>query len=218
MKVKIDWANQIVEFFVVIVGILIAFQLNKYSVINEQQALVKEHLTSIKAEVKFNQRNLNNSLKRANSILQKLDSLIYAIKNKQNLDSINALALQVNHWGGVYPKKNSYSSFTQSGDIRYLKDFKMRSSTVLLYEYFNWIKQTEKGVSDILKSGYFAYTSQQLDFMNRQIQNKEVYFSKVYTNGLINYRFSLVFVIDRYKECLTNIKRYLTSVDKHLID
>ena len=75
-------------------------------------------------------------------------------------------------------------------------------------------EQLKKGAVLVVGSG--SSGSQIAEELNKA--NKEVYFSKVYTNGLINYRFSLVFVIDRYKECLTNIKRYLTSVDKHLID
>ncbi|OJJ17244.1 hypothetical protein BKI52_31555 [marine bacterium AO1-C] len=216
MKVKIDWANQIVEFFVVIIGILIAFQLNKYSIINEQQALVREHLNNIKAEVIFNQKSLKDALKRATLTLQKLDSITTLIKKDRNLDSINTLALQANHWGGVYLKKNAYNSFNQSGDIRYLKDFKMRSQTVFLYEYYNWIDQTEQKVSTTLKAGYLSYITQQLDFMTQKTQNKEVYFSKAYTNGLMNYKFSLNFVITRYKECLTQIEHYLTATDKYI--
>lgn len=44
MKQKIDWLNHGLEFAFVLVGILIAFQLNNWSIKNDEKDLVNLHM------------------------------------------------------------------------------------------------------------------------------------------------------------------------------
>ena len=54
IKKKIDWLNYSLEFFVVLIGILVAFQLNKCSANKEQSKTIETHLDQILVETKFN--------------------------------------------------------------------------------------------------------------------------------------------------------------------
>lgn len=58
MNKKIDWVNHTFEFAVVLIGILLAFQLNTCSSENKQNTTINIHLSEIKEETESNQKNL----------------------------------------------------------------------------------------------------------------------------------------------------------------
>ena len=57
-KNKIDWLNHGLEFLVVIVGILLAFQLNKCSETRSTEKLLQNHINYIEIECDENKNML----------------------------------------------------------------------------------------------------------------------------------------------------------------
>ena len=86
MKQKIDWLNHSLEFFVVIVGILLAFQLNKCSENRTKADLIENHLYQIKVECQENKEKLSTSLEKIILQIQNCDSLLLAIKANSGSD------------------------------------------------------------------------------------------------------------------------------------
>ncbi len=82
-KPKIDWLNHALEFLVVIIGILLAFQLNKCSADKRLEETAQSHLAEIREETKFNKWSLGNAIKYAEANQLKLDSLINLIARKK---------------------------------------------------------------------------------------------------------------------------------------
>lgn len=62
MNKKIDWLNHTLEFLVVLVGILIAFQLNKCSDRESKTALIKDHMQYIQSECEENKSTLDSAI------------------------------------------------------------------------------------------------------------------------------------------------------------
>ena len=107
-KNKIDWLNHSLEFAVVIIGILIAFQLNQWSVEKEQEKIIAIHLDQIKKESEINEHMLASAIEQGESNLNRLDTIIGLILQKGNPQKINILALELLNLGGVYIRKNDY--------------------------------------------------------------------------------------------------------------
>lgn len=61
-KYHIDWLNHALEFIVVVIGILLAFQLNKCSDENKNKKIIKNHLYQIYEETKINKNYLAQSI------------------------------------------------------------------------------------------------------------------------------------------------------------
>jgi hypothetical protein len=102
---KIDWLNHGLEFIVVIIGILIAFQLNKCGTENEQTKTINMHLNQIKEETKFNKHFLKEGIKHTESNLTDLDTILKLIAEKREIPKINQLSMKLLSMGGVYVRK-----------------------------------------------------------------------------------------------------------------
>lgn len=61
-KYHIDWLNHALEFIVVVIGILLAFQLNKCSDENKNKKIIKNHLYQIYEETILNKNYLAQSI------------------------------------------------------------------------------------------------------------------------------------------------------------
>jgi len=62
-KRKIDWLNHGLEFTVVIIGILLAFQLNTCSERRKDNKIVKTHLDQLIEETSLNKYYMKNGIK-----------------------------------------------------------------------------------------------------------------------------------------------------------
>jgi len=211
-----NWVHHIVEFLVVILGILIAFQLSTCSESRKQDRLIQEHLQNIKAETNFNQRNLEAALILAESNQEKLDSLFKILSRDSALDTVNNLSIALLNVGGLYLKKNAYRSLTESGDIRFIHDFQLKNEIVNLYEYYEWVKGIDQLHLEMYNKSYFPYLLENLDLVQGQVQEPEVYRSKGYQNILSSYRFFLLNRIQKYKDCQKEIKEFLDQLEAEL--
>lgn len=212
MKKKIDWLNHALEFFVVLIGILIAFQLNQWATDRKQQKLVDNHINSIITETEFNQNNFSHSLIQAEKNLKKLDTLISTIMQDGSIKEINNRSLQLLNVGGLYIKKNAYNTLVQSGDIRFLNDFKLKSELVNLYEYYTWVEGFNNIILDHYKNKFYPYVSDNFDLIRGTVQAKDIYFSKKYLNLLGTYRYTLNMTIQKYKDCQVVMEDFLEQL------
>ena len=206
---KIDWLNHILEFFVVLIGILIAFQLNKCGTERERLGLIANHLVYLERETVFNQANLDKSLEKLENKLVAIDSLIGLVQEEADVKRINALAFQLLDYGAGYFQRNAYNTLVQSGDIRYIKNFKLKSAIVNIYEYYDWVLATDKiGLSSFTEE-YYPYLRDNFDFVGGQVQPREIYFTQKFLNALGSYRFALNTRINKHKDCQKEIQNYL---------
>lgn len=213
---NINWLNHLVEFVVVILGILIAFQMSTCAETKTQKKLIKEHLENIKSETKFNQRNIKAALELAESNQTKLDSLFFILPEDSALATVNNFSLALLNIGGVYIKRNAYRSLTESGDIRYIHDFKLKNEIVNLYEYYEWVKGIDEVHVNVYDRSYFPYILKNLDLVEGKVQSAEVYRSKDYKNILSSYRFFLVNRIKKYKDCQQEIDDFLDHLEREI--
>ncbi|MBX2871697.1 MAG: hypothetical protein KTR30_06350 [Saprospiraceae bacterium] len=213
---NINWLNHLVEFVVVILGILIAFQMSTCAETQSQKKLIKEHLENIKSETKFNQRNIKGALELAESSQKKLDSMFVILSVDSALTTVNNFSLALLNIGGVYIKRNAYRSLTESGDIRYIRDFKLKNEIVNLYEYYEWVKGIDEIHVNVYDRSYFPYILKNFDLVEGKVQSAEVYRSKDYKNILSSYRFFLVNRIKKYKDCQEQMEGFLNHLKEEV--
>ncbi len=211
MKNKIDWLNHGLEFFVVIIGILIAFQLNTCSTEKEQDELVDTHLTQIIKETEFNRLNFTKAIEHCQSNLSKLDTIFQLMATNNNRKKINRLAIELLNLGGVYIRKNAYSNLTQSADIRFMKDFEQKSKIINLYEYYIWVEAFDEISMNLYNSDFYPYLKENFDLVASSIQSDDVYNSKLFKNILVAYYRTSQQRLKKYKDCLLQIDKYLEN-------
>lgn len=203
---------QVEKFIVVIVGVLIAFQLNTCARDHSQDALVKTHMEAIIEETKANQKSMEDALSYGESQARKLDTLLQLMVAEEDLPRINRLCLDMLNISGAYIRKNAYNSLITSGDIRFMDDFELKSRTIGLYEFYTWTATFEKIELDNYKISYLPYLKEHFDFVRNEVQAPEVYFDKVFINVLASYQYTLQNTLRRYRDCLAHMEEYLEEV------
>lgn len=212
MRTKIDWLNHTLEFLVVLVGILIAFQLDRCNTQNQQARLLDNHLAYLNEEVNDNSNNLKKSIEHAKKINANLDTLLLLIQEKGNINRINGLTFELLDIGGVYLQKNAYSTLVQSGDIRFFKDFDLKKQTVQLYEFYKYVESMEEIGLKSYTDDYYPYVKKHLDMVYAKPQDRSIYSTKAFINALGSYKYMVNSRQQKYDQALKFTEKYLKLV------
>jgi hypothetical protein len=164
---KIDWLNHFIGFVVVVLGILIAFQLNEYSQENAQRKLIDKHIDNIRKESEVNLRNLKGAIAYGEQQLNDLDTMLTLIKQERSLPRINRLSIKLLNLGGSYLRKNAYSLFLESGDMRFMNDFEEQKKIINLYEYYEWLETFNRNALEHYRTDYYPYLKDNFDLATR---------------------------------------------------
>lgn len=208
---KIDWLNHSLEFIVVIVGILIAFQLNKCSSEKEQKSTIDIHSSEIHKETQLNKTSFVNAIKYDEINIAKMDTLFTLLKKKEDYSRINRLSFELLSLGGVYIRKNAYQTLIETGDIRFMKNYEDKQRIVNLYEYYKWVESFNEISMNLYTSDYYPYLKNNFDLLGGSIQKEEIYTSKEFKNILGAYYRTSQNRLQKYKDCLVEINNYLES-------
>ncbi len=210
-KIHIDWLNHGLEFIVVIIGILLAFQLNKFSTENQQKKTINIHLEQIKEEAEFNKMSLESALNLGEENMAKLDTIFFLLSQDKDYDKINRLSIELLNLGGAYFRKNSFQNLTESGDIRFIKKFNTKKRIINLYEYYKWVETFDEISRSLYMQDYYPYLRDNFDLISAQKQDDEIYRNKLFKNLLASYKRTSENRIQKYRDCIKEIDEYLKN-------
>lgn len=211
---KIDWLNHFLEFIVVIIGILIAFQLNTCSIEKKQSEILDKHIANIIDETEFNHKRIKEEIGASQTLLNNIDSLISSIKQRKDIRSINGLSLQLLNFNNSYIKKNAYNSLVESGDIRFFKDFRKKDEIIQLYEYYRWAEGISEAALENYVTYYYPYVLENLDMVSGQAQDIEVYDNKKFLNILATYSYMMRNRLEKQKELAQKTSSFLGKYEQ----
>lgn len=208
-KRNIDWLNHALEFFVVIIGILIAFQLNTCRDNNKEQKLIDKHISNVLEETTFNEKMFVSSIES----LEKLGSDIQQLQDLQasedaSAKDLNSYAFKALNLPYLYLQKNAYNSLKGSNDIRFIKDFEQQSDIIELYENYIWTEGTQTATFNTYDKRFFAYFMAHFDLTSSEIQPKEKYTSLEFKNIVSAYKYSLNRRLQREKTNLELVRKF----------
>ena len=214
MKRKIDWLNHALEFLVVLIGILIAFQLNKCSDNRSKRALIGNHLEQIKMECAANEKKIANSIEQIDKKIVLCDSLMSQIRMAKNPVVIRNTAIGLLDLRTVDIAKNAYSVLVASGDIRFMDDYDIKRKTISLYNSFEKIERINNSIQNLYDTHFYPYLKSNFDLINwGHVQtdtklDEAPYYSKEFANTVSTYRFLLSSKKRIYKEQLALLVAY----------
>lgn len=214
-KKKIDWLNHGLEFLVVIVGILLAFQLNKCSETRSTEKLLQNHINYIEIECDENKNMLEQGSKHTNQQIVAADSLLVAISKKKNINLIRQLGVQLLNLQNVDIKRDAYSVLLESGDIRFFKDYNKKRAVISLYENMQKVNTVNENIQKLYDNHFYPYLKENFDMVDWDYLNasdekqNQPYHSKEFGNIISTYRFLLVAKMNAYDEVAGALKNYI---------
>jgi len=197
MKRKIDWLNHALEFIVVLIGILIAFQLNKCADDRTTNKLIRNHLSYIEVECQENEKKLSESIAQIKQQISFCESLLSEISAAKNPVKIRDFSMKLLDLRNADLSSNAFEVLTQSGDIRFLKDYNMKRSIISMYDSFDSVEKINESIQKLYDNHFYPYLKSNFDLVNwNQIDMKskaeeERYYSKEFANTISTYQYLL---------------------------
>lgn len=212
---RINWADHLISFVVVILGIYIAFKLNSYSESAATQKMLNDHMKYVRDETILNRYNLEQRIESCDTLILQIDQLLDLLANDGDLRQIHRLTSSIVNYQYVYLKKNAYLTLTESGDIRYIKNYQLKTNTIRIYEYYAWTKLIEENAGDVLTNEYFPYVRKNMNLLTDEVQPRSVYFDKEFINTIVSYKYAVAFLQQKYNDCLAEMNNYLELLEEN---
>ncbi len=188
---KIDWLNHFLEFIVVVIGILLAFQLNTCRENKRETALIERHITNIIEESQFNDTRMERSLKSTQETLNTINSILAEVDNAAEVPSISEKVYKLLNFEASYFKITAYNSLKESGDIRFMDDFQLRDDIITLYEYYNWASGLDEALADTYSNYLYPYVMKNVDMNSGLVQDPLIFKNIEFKNAIIAYKYIL---------------------------
>lgn len=127
MKQKLRYA--LGEILIVIIGISIAFSINKCAETQKNNAEKKQYIEKLKQDIEVDKRNFQENVEAIQTKITTLNQIIPLI----NTDSPKKLNLQQALFGTFnltefYPKDITYQTMINSGDFKLIDDFRLKTA------------------------------------------------------------------------------------------
>ncbi len=168
------------EIILVVIGILIALQINNWNQKQRNKELTIDYLEDFKKDLVNDTIIFNRALKRANNTIQKDKAIIAANDfNSITKDSLYDI-LRIHHSMRIYQINNStYTKLLNTGFTE-AKEYRELFNTISLYytveykiygEYIEWDKEQTIDMND---SEFLEYDNIDLSVLNKSIENTQL--------------------------------------------
>jgi len=214
-KKKIDWLNHFLEFIVVVIGILLAFQLNTCSQAKKEGELVDRHIESIIDETVYNQNNVKRSLKSSNAMLALVDTLAVVVNDKQRLKDEYWLSFKLLAADYLYIKKNAYNTLMATGDVRFIENPVLQNDIVGIYEYYGWAEGVDEQSRSTMTEYYYPYLIDYSNMTSDTLENPAPYETQKFKNILASYGYALRERIKKQEDLDNVIQEFLEKYKKN---
>ena len=208
---KLDWQNHLVNFVLIVFSILLAFQLERCSGDRREQRLVNAHLQEILEETRFNLESHRETIEGQRRQLGHLDSLLVLIRQSKDPARINPAVMQAMNMSLPFTKTTAYNTFIQTGDIRYLQDFDVKSELITLYEFYDIARIYSDLMVENYDNGFFSHIKENLDIVGQEPQALEAYTDRGFVNSIASIRY---FVHNSIAMLEQDVERMEAFIDK----
>ena len=206
------------EIVLVVIGILIALQINLWQEQKKDKKLEKRYLTNLVQELKKDSVALTSNFKKLSEQARTKNTLINMLKKGKKQDSL--LFFFELQWRPIYPyspSKSTYQEITNSSHLSIIQSEKIRSGIVRLYNSYENLTKDEDFLMQYFKNLVTILTQNISDIYLPDINEVIALGKKPYV--LNNIRLNGAFTRknnyqEKLKECtalLLDIRNYLAS-------
>ncbi|MCF7559057.1 DUF6090 family protein [Sabulilitoribacter multivorans] len=212
---KINWQYTIGEILIVIVGISIAFSMNKCAEHSKNESHKKQYLTNLINDVTSDKKALEENVlaieKKINTtkeILPKLNT------NAPDKMSIIGKVFSIVALNNFTPNDNTYQALINSGDFKLIDDFEMKTAIEKHYATYENMSDSYERLENIQKKyvgDYFIHNIDYDDFSKGQFGFKD---EKLLKNIILSMRGAFDLKLKATKTGIKSCDNLLTILKK----
>ena len=141
---KIKWRYALGEILIVIIGVTIAFSMNKYAESSKDNALKEQYLQSLKNDIESDKLQLQENIKELTVKLGTIDSIVPHLDPDSTIKPhIGQKIFKASVLVEFNAKDITYSTLVNSGDFKLINDLALR--TIIEEHYSKNYKKRQRG-------------------------------------------------------------------------
>ncbi|MBU2927447.1 DUF6090 family protein [Winogradskyella psychrotolerans] len=162
---KTTWKYTLREIIIVIIGISIAFSMNKCAENAKDNKLKTQYLTNLKSDIEADKAHLQKNIEAINNKLELCSKIIPVLNSGTDQDmQLLYNIFEIVKYENFSPKSTTYKTLIHSGDLKLIEDFKLK--TTIQQHYSNY---------DELADVYVRHTSLIKDYLGNYLVNHSDY-------------------------------------------
>ena len=195
---RINWLDHLLNFFGVILGVLLAFYIGAAAETNKDKQDLNTILQSMARELEMDERAFKNGQIPSNTRQSKaLHSLLEGVVS-ENLDTINQHLSAILNLDNSSPNSTTYTSVLSSGRLELIDDLNLKLSISRYYEELAQEAQWRGEVQwEFLKTEILPWLTKHVNLMD--MQPNQVAGNTEFANKVILYQGLLENKLDHYK-------------------
>ena len=167
---KINFQYTFGEILIVIIGITIAFSMNKCAEDSKEARLRTQYLKSLKIDVESDKATLKNNVDAIEEKMVLADEVLPIINTSstEKMQTIGKI-FKIVQLTNFIPNENTYNTLINSGDLKLIDDFKTKAAIEKHYSNYEILEQSYQRQENIQKkyiADYFIYHVDYDDFPN----------------------------------------------------
>lgn len=210
------------EIFLVVIGILIALQINNWNTRRQSDQKEQKILKILKSEFLYNKHELNRNIEKATTLMQNADSLLlYFDTSKERIDAgkLRRLTGSLGAYSTFDPSNGALTNLISSGELNLIKNDSLR---ITLSKWFGEVQDVKEDEVRLINYGDTYLEPLRLEFMNYK---KDSYFDRNMMAILNNPRFENVvtrisraanYNVENYQMLDLEIENILTLLDSEI--
>jgi len=224
------------EIILVVIGILIALQINNWNEGRKTRATEKVYLENIKVDLQLNQKSLKTFIETRQETITSVDSILVFFENDKvvNLNTFNFHCITVLGWYPYEQHDNTYQELLNSGKLSILSDKSIKNSLQNLQSNLKTVRfiesEMEEDYERYLYEPFFSTLDLHTSLKNFKAQTRkdkpiaildssEVHLllkNKTFKNGFVLAAFNSEDLIGEYKNMIATINQLIILIDKNL--
>ncbi|MGD9899768.1 MAG: DUF6090 family protein [Calditrichaceae bacterium] len=185
---KINWSNYVIELFVVIFGVTIAFMLNSWYESNKSRELEKKYLQGFADDMTNDYVELDSIISSGELKINKVNRLLILLKHEPvDSDSVLTIFAEMAMFSPFDPNTTTYESIKSSGNLGVISNFYLRSALIRYYQTLNEKKYIDEIFSSYLNDFIIPFALKNIDFVENQFVSESVFRDYKFRNLTIGY-------------------------------
>ena len=186
---KNKWSNPIIEFLIIFIGISLAFLSENFREDYQDQQLAKRYLKSFYKDISYDKTDLENMLEINEKKLDRVNNFLTMIKNKETLlDSVNRIIEDMVEINYFVPKKITYESVKNSGNMEIISDYELKEKLVDYYIILDNKKLMENIYNTYLSAYIMPFLLSDFDLIEHKLLDIKVLNTIDFKNMVAGYR------------------------------
>lgn len=188
---RINWLDHFANLLVVILGISIAFYLERYKEESNNQKQEVKYLESLVTDLETDGETLDTLIIINESILEALNNLSFAsIGRSYGTDSMlraHLFAIQYNP--PFTPQRTTYESLKASGKLGLIDDFEIRNNILDVYEqYYRGTNEYDAAINEHLRDFLKPFCMKNIRFTSAKSIDSDFLSENEFRNMIFGYR------------------------------